>query len=168
MGKAIDILTEIGLDNIQAHEKVLNRKLIDGLKKYDKETYDRYAIIYGDFENIDDRVGVVTFNFEGINSFTLATRLRDQGAAATRRGAFCAHTYVWRLMGIDEETRKTLVNCNDWNTPGMIRISFGVYNTEEEVDQFLEILDELLPITAATQDEYEYGVIDSDYSTSYA
>ncbi len=29
LGKAIDILTEIGLDNIQAHEKVLNRKLID-------------------------------------------------------------------------------------------------------------------------------------------
>ena len=138
------------------------------MKKYDKETYDRYAIIYGDSENIDDRVGVVTFNFEGINSFTLATRLRDQGAVATRRGAFCAHTYVWRLMGIDEETRKTLVNCNDWNTPGMIQISFGVYNTEEEVDQFLEILDELLPITAATQDESEYGVIDSDYSTSYA
>ena len=50
----------------------------------------------------------------------------------------------------------------------MIRISFGVYNTEEEVDQFLEILDELLPITAAAQDESEYGVIDSDYSTSYA
>ena len=168
LGKAIDILTEIGLDNIEAHEKILNRKLIDGLKKYDKETYDRYSIIYGDSENIDDRVGVITFNFEGVNSFALATRLRDQGAVATRRGAFCAHTYVWRLMGVDEETRKSLINCTDWNTPGMIRVSFGVYNTEEEVDQFLEILDKLLPVTVDTQADFGLGVIDTDYAISYA
>ena len=168
LGKAIDILTEIGLDNIEAHEKILNRKLIDGLKNYDKETYDRYSIIYGDSENIDDRVGVIAFNFEGVNSFALATRLRDQGAVATRRGAFCAHTYVWRLMGVDEETRKSLINCTDWNTPGMIRVSFGVYNTEEEVDQFLEILDKLLPVTVDTQADFGLGVIDTDYAISYA
>ena len=30
------------------------------------------------------------------------------------------------------------------NTPGMIRVSFGIYNTEEEVDKFLEILDNIV------------------------
>ena len=27
------------------------------------------------------------------------------------------------------------------NTPGMIRVSFGIYNTEEEVDEFLTMED---------------------------
>ncbi len=165
LGKAIDILTEIGLDKIEAHEKILNRKLIDGLKKYDKETYENFAVIYGDSENIDDRVGVVTFNFTGVNSYAIATDLKNMGGVATRRGAFCAHTYVWRLLGVDEETRKSLINCYDWNTPGIIRVSFGVYNTEEEVDQFLEILDKVLPFTLANQDNFELGVIDTDYDS---
>lgn len=168
LGKAIDILTEIGLDNIEAHEKVLNRKLIDGLKKYDKESYDHYSIIYGDSENLDDRVGVVTFNFEGLNSFYVATRLKSQGAVATRRGQFCAHTYVWRLMGISDEEAKSFVTCTDMNTPGMIRISFGVYNNEEEVDKFLEILDDILATAGNDQENFDYGIIDSDYGTSFA
>ena len=91
-------------------------------------------------ENIEDRVGVVTFNFDDINSFVLAARLSDIGGVATRRGAFCAHPYVWRLMGISDEQASTYENCIDMNTPGMIRVSFGIYNTEEEVDRFIEIL----------------------------
>ncbi len=30
------------------------------------------------------------------------------------------------------------------NTPGMIRVSFGIYNTEEEVDEFLGILENIV------------------------
>lgn len=168
LGKAIDILTEIGLDNIEAHEKVLNRKLIDGLKKYDKESYEHYSVIYGDTENIDDRVGVVTFNFEGINSFLIASNLKDYGAIATRRGQFCAHTYVWRLMGISDETAKTFVTCTDMNTPGMIRVSFGVYNTEEEIDQFLEVLDTVVSRYKNDPSDLEYTLIDTAYSDSFA
>ena len=138
MAKAMEVLSEVGFDAISAHEKVLNRKLIDGLKKMDK------VIIYGDTENIDDRVGVVTFNFEDINSFVLAAKLADLGGVATRRGAFCAHPYVWRLMGISDEQASTYENCIDMNTPGMIRVSFGIYNTEEEVDEFLGILENIV------------------------
>ncbi|MEF2884544.1 MAG: aminotransferase class V-fold PLP-dependent enzyme, partial [Ruminococcus sp.] len=103
--------------------------------------------------------------FTGVNSYAIATDLKNMGGVATRRGAFCAHTYVWRLLGVDEETRKSLINCYDWNTPGIIRVSFGVYNTEEEVDQFLEILDKVLPFTLANQDNFELGVIDTDYDS---
>ena len=138
MAEAMRVLKEVGFDAISEHEKVLNRRLIDGLKKFDK------VIIYGDSENIDDRVGVVTFNFEDINSYVLAAQLTSTGAVATRRGAFCAHPYVWRMMGISDEEAANYENCMDRNTPGMIRVSFGIYNNEEEVDQFLEILGGLL------------------------
>lgn len=138
MAEAMRVLKEIGFDAISEHEQRLNKRLIDGLKKLDK------VIIYGDTENIDDRVGVVTFNFEDINSYVLATQLSYTKAVATRRGAFCAHPYVWRMMGISDEQAQTYENCVDRNTPGMIRVSFGIYNTEEEVDRFLEILKGLL------------------------
>ena len=168
LGKAIDILTEIGLDNIEAHEKVLNRRLIDGLKKYDKETSKHYSIIYGDSENIDDRVGVVTFNFDGINSFFIATNLQSEGAVATRRGQFCAHTYVWRLMGISDEEAKSFVTCTDMNTPGMIRVSFGVYNNEKEIDEFLEVLDRVIASYDSGPNDFDYGIIDTDFGAAFA
>ena len=136
LGKAIDILREIGFDAIEEHEKILNQKLVDGLKKYEN------VIIYGDPDDLSDRVGVISFNFSDVNSMHLARKMSEVGGVATRRGAFCAHPYVWRLMGIPEAQQRGFVECDDSGTPGMVRVSFGIYNTEEEVDQFLEILSE--------------------------
>jgi selenocysteine lyase/cysteine desulfurase len=134
MGKAMDILQEIGFDKIQEHEKVLNQRLVDGLKQIDN------VIIYGDSEDLSDRVGVITFNFTDVNSYHLATKLADEFGVATRRGAFCANPYAWRLLGMSDDDARTFLECGDSGTPGMIRVSFGIYNTEEEVDQFLEMV----------------------------
>lgn len=134
LGKAIDVLEEVGFDAIEAHEKALNSRLIEGLKKLDN------VVIYGDTENIDDRVGVVTFNFDNINSLALATMLSEYGGVATRRGAFCAHPYVWRMMNLTDQEIQIFKDCTDIKTAGMVRISFGIYNTEEEVDQFLDMM----------------------------
>lgn len=146
-GKAIEILEEVGFDAIQAHEQELIRRLIDGLEKYDNIT------VYGDTEDISDRVGVVTFKFNDLNTFMLAHMLSEKGGVATRRGAFCAHPYVWRLMGIPDVEVMDYVNCGDVDSPGMIRVSFGIYNTVEEVDEFLRILDEILPDARAEQEK---------------
>ena len=134
LGKAVEVLNDVGFDAIRAHEKELNRRLIDGLKKYPT------IKIYGDSENIDDRVGVITFNPSYVNTQLLAEELSKIGAVATRRGQFCAHPYVWRLMGIPDSELEGYEGCASAKTPGMLRISFGIYNTVEEVDKFLEIL----------------------------
>jgi selenocysteine lyase/cysteine desulfurase len=147
LGKAIDVLSTVGMDKIEAHEKVLNRKIIDGLKKLPN------VILYGDTENIDDRVGVVTFNFSDINTYYISQKLSELGGVATRRGAFCAHPYVWRLMGISDDKVKSFENCTDVNTAGMVRVSFGIYNNEEDVDKFLE----LMPKVMEAAKEYQKG-----------
>ena len=134
LGKAIDVLSEVGFETIEMHDQALISRLIAGLKRFDD------IIIYGDTENISDRVGVVSFNFSDINSHVLAENLASNGGIATRRGAFCAHPYVWRLMEIPEDDIHGFIKCDDANTPGMIRISFGIYNTEDEVDEFLRLL----------------------------
>ena len=155
MGKAIDILSEVGFDAIQAHEQKLNKRLIDGLKKLPN------VVIYGDYENISDRVGVVTFNFTDTNSFLLAQELSKMGGVATRRGAFCANPYVWRLMGIPDDSLTRFENCGDMSTPGMIRVSFGIYNTEEEVDELLSLLPHAL--LQAQKDVYGLGNVVPEY-----
>ncbi len=150
LGRAIDVLRAVGFDAIGEHEQRLIRRMMDGLSRFDN------VIIYGDTENISDRVGVVTFNFSDVNSFNLAVKLAEKGAA-TRRGAFCAHPYVWRLMGIPEEQLSSFIDCDDGGTPGMIRVSFGIYNTEEEVDAFLEILAEAIDAVKADMAELGEG-----------
>ena len=156
LSKAIDILQEVGFDAIQEHEQKLVRRLIDGLVKMDT------AIVYGDTENIDDKVGVVSFNFSDINTHVLARHLADAYGIATRRGAFCAHPYVWRLMGVDDETAKGFLECVDVNTAGMIRASFGIYNTEEEVDELLSVLPQAIE-EAKVIAETEYSRADPEY-----
>lgn len=49
-------------------------------------------------------------------------------------------------MGISEDRLGEFEECTDVNTPGMIRISFGIYNTEEEVDKLLEMLPSLIEL----------------------
>lgn len=157
LGKAIEILEQVGFDAISAHEQALIRRLMDGLKKMDN------VVIYGDSENISDRVGVVTFNFNDANSLLVAQRIANQGGA-TRRGAFCAHPYVWRLMNIPDDQLEWYVECTDGKTPGMIRVSFGIYNTEAEVDEFLGMVAEAVRSVRAKED---WDDLYEDFSESY-
>ena len=148
MGKAIDVLEQVGFDAIQEHEQKLVRKMVDGLSAIDN------IILYGDTADTSDRVGVVTFNHPEVNTYVLAKRLADSYGVATRRGAFCAHPYVWRLMHITDDELRGFVECTDVNTAGMVRVSFGIYNTEEEVDQFLKILPDALEQAKVDMDGY--------------
>ena len=43
-------------------------------------------------------------------------------------------------MGIDDETARGFANCSDANTAGMVRLSFGIYNNEAEIDRFFDVL----------------------------
>ena len=156
MGKAIDILEEIGFDKIEEHEKALNQRLVDGLLKIDN------SIVYGDTEDLSDRVGVITFNFSDVNSQLVAEELSHRYGIATRRGAFCANPYVWRLYGLPDEAVRNFTECSDINTPGMIRVSFGIYNTEEEVDYLLEVLPDAIK-QAKKSNEENYNLAEPLY-----
>ena len=136
LGKAIDVLQQIGFDKIAEHEQQLTRRMVEGLQAIPNVT------VYGDTEDLDSRVGVVSFNTSEANSYELASRMAEKSGVATRRGAFCAHPYVWRLMGYSDEEMVAFEGCDDFKTPGLIRVSFGIYNTEEEVDEFLKVLKE--------------------------
>ena len=129
-GRALQELKQIGFDNIYEHEMMLKEFIITEMKKIDR------VILYGDNENIDDRLGIIVFNIDGENYKTMGKRFADEMAIALRTGKFCAHPYVNRLMGVSDETA-----CNNaYNnkpTNGMLRASLGLYNTMEEARAFI-------------------------------
>ena len=132
MVKAMEILQTIGFDYIQQHEQRLLIKTIKGLQKLPK------VILYGDSENLTDRIGIVVFNVEGLSSEAASDYLADHYAIAVRHAAFCAHPYVRRLTDEPESD-------NACTSPkGMVRVSFGIYNSDEEVDVFLKAMKQLV------------------------
>ncbi|MCC3869835.1 aminotransferase class V-fold PLP-dependent enzyme [Terrisporobacter mayombei] len=128
--RALQELKQIGYDNIYKHEMMLKEFIITEMKKIDR------VILYGDNENIDDRLGIIVFNIDGQNYKTMGKRFADEMGIALRTGKFCAHPYVNRLMGVSDETA-----CNNaYNnrpTNGMLRASLGLYNTVEEARAFI-------------------------------
>ena len=129
---AMNKLKEIGFDKIQEHEELLKNRLLDGLEGMNR------IVLYGTREC--DRLGVVPFNIDGINYENVADRLSYIRGIGVRQGAFCAHTYVRRLLGISDAEAQALLS-RDCKAAGMIRASFGLYNTCQEVDEFLDTLD---------------------------
>ena len=132
MLRAIEILQSIGFGYIKRYEQFLMRRTIAGLKKLPG------VILYGDCEHIADRVGVIPFSLQGFPPKMVADYLAGNHAIAVRHAAFCAHPYVRRLTGESEKGQ-------DCRPPGgMIRISFGIYNNEADVDAFLAAIAAML------------------------
>lgn len=136
MLKAIDILTCIGFEYIRWHELLLMKKTLDGLRKIPE------VILYGDNDNIADRVGIIVFNIRGIRPETTANLLANYHAIAVRHAAFCAHPYVRRLTGCREADECPETQCTA--PEGMVRVSFGVYNTEADIDCFLHTIKRII------------------------
>ena len=131
MLKAIEVLESIGFDYIQAHEQHLLRMAIDGLSNIPG------VFLYGDNENIYDRVGILVFNIEEQWPEYVANELAFRAAISVRHAAFCAHPYVRRL----EYHKETDTACR--SPVGMVRVSFGIYTTEEDIDTLIRTVKDI-------------------------
>lgn len=134
---AMSVLKNIGYDKIVEHENILRDQLIRGLKSLP------CIELYGDVEN-KERVGVIPFNVRHIEHNNLGKLLQDKRAIAVRTGCFCAHPYVTRLLKMTDEQRYKYMEQPSSVPIGMVRASFGLYNTEEEVDEFLNCLEDII------------------------
>ena len=113
LAKAIDYMTSVGLDFIEAHEKELTRYCMEQLQTIDG------MHIYGPVvsgSSVDNKDAVVSFNVGDIHHLDMGTLL-DRLGIAVRTGHHCAQPLMDRL-GIS----------------GTVRASFALYNTKEEID----------------------------------
>ena len=110
---AIEYIDAIGYDFIQKHEDFLMEYTTKRLLEIEG------IKIYGTSKH---KSGSVSFNLKDVHPFDIGTLL-DQLGIAIRTGHHCAQT-VMQHYGI----------------VGTARVSFGVYNTKEEIDYFIESL----------------------------
>jgi cysteine desulfurase / selenocysteine lyase len=115
-GAAIDFLNNIGVNNILIHENNLLVHLNKILLKNSK------LKIIG---NAVHKVGLVSFTMDKIHPHDIATILDTEGIAV-RAG----HNCTMPLMEF-------------YNIPATTRISFGLYNTKQEIDIFAAAIDKV-------------------------
>ncbi len=140
LAAAITAMQEIGIDQIAAHEAHLTALLLRRLRDITGVT------VYGDADpdRTADRLGVVPLAVAGVPHQLVAAVLAFEGGIGVRNGCFCAHPYVLRLLNVSPAEIKRYTaeveQGNHTHLPGLVRVSFGCYNTAAEVEVLTEQL----------------------------
>ena len=113
---AIDYLEKVGFDRIEAIERDLLAYALPKLRELP------FVELYGCDSTCDNKTGIITFNVKDIHPHDVASILDSYGVAI-RAGHHCAQPLM-RYLGQN-------ATC---------RASFYLYNTHEDIDQFIEAL----------------------------
>jgi len=113
LGAAIDFLEQVGLDEIERHERRLARYAVERLSAIDGVS------LYGPRE---ERTGLITFNVGDIHPHDVATVLDTEGIAI-RAGHHCCQPLM-RWLGVSATARA----------------SFYLYNTESDIDRLADAI----------------------------
>lgn len=141
LAAAIHQLEQIGMENVALHETELTAYALEKLDHIPS------IKIYGDPDPIraTERLGVIPFQMEGYSHFLVSAILGYEFGIGVRSGCFCAHPYILHLLGLSpkqsQEVRTRMLAGNKSEMPGMVRISFGLYNTKTDVDVLIDALD---------------------------
>lgn len=161
LGAAIHQMDSIGMEAVARHEADLTAYALSQLQKVsDLE-------IYGEQEpqSAADRLGVIPMQMKNRSHFLTAAILGYEFGIGVRSGCFCAHPYILHLLHLTDEqarsVRKRMINGDRSDMPGLVRASFGLYNTREEIDAFVEALKRI------AHGEYEGKYIQDSASGEY-
>ena len=138
LAEAITVLEAVGMDAIAHHEQELLKYAYAKLRAING------VVLYGPAEDLSGKVGVITFNIEGMHHGLTAAILGLEGGIGVRNGCFCAHPYVKEILhvspGDDRIFTEEVVGGNKSRMPGMVRASLGCYNSEEDIDALADML----------------------------
>ncbi len=138
LGVAIETLLELGFDDMLSYEVDLGGRLVDGLAAVPG------VHVLGGAEPCSSkrRLALASFIVDGLHHGLVAAALSHEWGIAVRHGCFCANPYVFHLLHMSKDAvtavegevtaghRKAL--------PGAVRASLAPYNTESEVDRFVD------------------------------
>ncbi|KAG4433957.1 hypothetical protein IFR05_010570 [Cadophora sp. M221] len=123
----ITYLTEdVGWDALIAHEEVITSKIID----YLSANRDLYTIYGCQSADPLSRVSLISFTVNGIPSDKVAKRIHESSSIRLITGDCWSPRTVFDVLGLPEY--------------GVIRASLVHYNTLEEIEMFVQKLDEVV------------------------
>ncbi len=140
LAAAIRQLNTVGMENVARHEVDLTHYTLEKLASFDG------IKVFGDTDPSTsiERLGVIPLQIEQVNHFLAAAVLGYEYGIGVRSGCFCAHPYILHLLGLSNEeaieVRRRMMDGDKSEMPGLIRLSFGLYNTRQEVDFLIDAL----------------------------
>lgn len=144
LGKALVLLQRVGLEIITEEEKKLTTKALTGLSKIEGITL--YGISEVESPNFDQKIGVIAFIMKGMFSNSIATELAGHGIGV-RYGCHCAHMLVKKLLkvspGLEKFQRVIVTLFSRLSLPGVTRVSLGIENTGNDIDELLRVLNKI-------------------------
>lgn len=144
LAAAIGQLEAIGMAQVAQHEAELTAYALSRLAEIPE------IQVFGDSDpdHASQRLGVIPLQIKGVMHFKAAAILGYEFGIGVRSGCFCAHPYILHLLGLTEDqahaVRAAMLSGDRTDMPGMIRASFGLYNTIEEIDQFILALKKIV------------------------
>ncbi|MBI3373324.1 MAG: aminotransferase class V-fold PLP-dependent enzyme [Betaproteobacteria bacterium] len=157
LGAALETLMQIGMDKVHEAEQAMLAPLL-------RELASRPRVrVYGDTDLArSPRTGTVAFNLEGLDHGLVAAALNDYFGVAVRNACFCAHPYVREMLKpelwdstLDVELESGIAELEMHQ--GMVRASFGLYTTWDDVQALLAGIDRLCADAQGFRDRYERG-----------
>ncbi|HSH01289.1 MAG TPA: cysteine desulfurase [Anaerolineae bacterium] len=116
LGAAVDYLTELGMDNVHAHEQKITAYALEALSEVDG------LRVVGP-QQASQRAGLAAFTLKGVHPHDIA-HILDEDGVAVRAGHHCAMPLHKECLGI----------------PATARASFYVHTTTAEIDQLVKSL----------------------------
>lgn len=149
---AIELKEQMGVKNILAREEELLQIALPGLRNI------RGIQILAN--NIDDRIGVISFFHPEIHFNLIVKLLNDKFGIQTRGGCACAGTYGHYLLEVSHDQSNEItdmINHGDLSEkPGWVRWSLHPTMSNEEVHNFLEAVDETVSNIKTLEKDYVY------------
>ena len=115
---AIEYIKKIGVEDIGARETMLCKRMLDGIRNIPHVT------VLGS-DKPEEHHGIIAFKIDGVHPHDISAIFADNNVAV-RAGHHCAQP-LHICLGIPSTTRASVM----------------FYNTEEEVDRFLDILSQI-------------------------
>ncbi len=137
LAQAVKSLQKVSLTRIAAHEATLTAHALLKLTEIPGLT------LFGDTDpaNAAQRTGVIPFTIQGVPSQLVAACLGFEWGIGVRSGCFCAQPYVMSLLKLNpNHVRSSILHHRRDTVPGLVRVSFGLYNTTEEIGRLTEAL----------------------------
>ncbi|MDD3652740.1 MAG: aminotransferase class V-fold PLP-dependent enzyme [Desulfotomaculaceae bacterium] len=134
---AAKMLSMIGLENISRHEFDLWQYTVDRLRGIPG------IVLHCDLDPGKPRIGIIPFSVQGMHHALVADILSGEAGIAVRSGCFCAQPYVRKLIKL-VKTQTCKKDKQSQNRPGVIRISYGLYNDFREIDVLIQVLSRIM------------------------
>lgn len=149
---SVQLKNEMCVKNIKEREKVLLKNLFAEMKKIPN--------LHILADNIEDRLGVVSFYVENIHYNLIVKILNDMYGIQVRGGCSCAGTYGHYLLHIGPMLSRKITSKIDKGDlsakPGWVRISLHPTTTNQELQYIIEAIKETVENIEELKKQYCY------------